>query len=103
MGISIVIDSDRRHCYEHLKKNVQWKLSAWHVFECLCMQWIFDLLEMAKNEILDFSGPTCVSYGYFFQYFLCTCSFREISMIKMVILDQSKPISLYLKIKKFKI
>ena len=64
---------------------------------------IFELPEMAKNEILNFSGPTCVSYGYFILYFICKCSFREISMIKMVILDQSKPISLYLKIKKFKI
>ena len=57
---------------------------------------------MAKNEILDFSGPTCVSLGYFIEYFVCKCSFREISMIKMVILDQCKPISLYLNIKKFK-
>ena len=58
---------------------------------------------MAKNEILDPLGPTCVSYGYFIQYFVCKCNFREISMIKMVILDQSKPISLHLKIKKLKI
>ena len=57
---------------------------------------------MAKNEILDYSGPNCVSYGYFIQYFVCKCSFRVISMIKIVIWDQSKPISLYLKIKKFK-
>ena len=64
---------------------------------------IFELPEVAKNEILDFSRPTCVSYGYFILYFVCKCSFREISMIKMVILDQSKPISLYLKIKKLKI
>ena len=64
---------------------------------------IFDLPEMAKNEILDFSGSTCVIWGYFIQYFICKCSFREISMRKNVILDQSKPISLYFKIKKFKI
>ena len=55
---------------------------------------------MAKNGILDFSGPTCVSYGYFIHYFVCKCSFREIAMIKMGILDQTKPISLVLKIKK---
>ena len=61
---------------------------------------IFELPEMAKNEILDFSGPTCVSYRYFIQYFVCKCSFRKISMMKMVILDQSKPKSLYLKILK---
>ena len=53
-------------------------MSAWHVFECLCMQWIFELPEMAKNKILDFLDPTCVSYGYFIQYFACKCSFREI-------------------------
>ena len=61
----------------------------------------FELPEMAKNENLDFSGPTCLSWDYFINYFVCKCSFREISMIKMVILDQSKPISLYLKIKKY--
>ena len=58
---------------------------------------------MAKNEISDFSGPACVSLGYYIHYFVCKCSFREISMIKMVILDQSMPISLILKIKKLKI
>ena len=67
------------------------------------MRWIFELPEIAKNEILDFSGPTCVSYGYFIHYFICKCSFREISMIKMAILEQSKPISLILKIKNSKI
>ena len=40
--------------------------------------------------------------GLFHPYFVCKCSFREISMIKMVILDQSKPISLLLKKEKFK-
>ena len=60
---------------------------------------IFELPEMAKTEILNFSVPTCVSLGYFIQYFVGKCSFREISIIKMLILDQSKPISLYLKIK----
>ena len=36
-------------------------------------------------------------------YFVCKSSFRVISMIKMEFWDQSKPILLYLKIKKFKI
>ena len=58
---------------------------------------------MAKSAALDFSGPTCMSLGYFIQYFACKCSFREISMIKMVIVDQSKPISLILKNKNSKI
>ena len=34
------------------------------------------------------------------QYFVSKISFRAISMIEMVILDQCKPISLYLKKKK---
>ena len=25
----------------------------------------FELPEMAKNKVLDFSGPTCLSKGYF--------------------------------------
>ena len=58
---------------------------------------------MSKKEIFDFSGPTCVGYGYFIQYFVCKCSFREISMIKIVILDQSKSILQILKIKKLKL
>ena len=41
--------------------------------------------------------------GLYHPNFVCKCSFREISMIKMVILDQSKPISLILIIKKLKI
>ena len=56
---------------------------------------------MRKNEILDFSGPTCMRL--FHPYFVCKYSFREISMIKMVIFDESKPISLILEIIKFKI
>ena len=56
-----------------------------------------------KKLIFDFSGPSCVSYRYFIWYFVCKYSFREISMTKMVILDQSKPISQILKNKKSKI
>ena len=104
LDFSIVIDSYRLHCYEHLKKiNLRWKLSPWHVFECLCVRWILSCQKWQKNEVLDFSGPTCMSYGYFIQYFVCKCSFKEISMIKMVILDKSKPISLILKNRKFNI
>ena len=33
-----------------------------------------------------------VQLGLFNSYFECKCSFREISMIKMIILDQNKPI-----------
>ena len=35
--------------------------------------------------------------GLFHLYFVCKSSFRVISMIKMVILEQSEPISLILK------
>ena len=43
----------------HLKKiNLRLKLSPLHVFECLCVRQIFELPEMAKTEVLDFSGPT---------------------------------------------
>ena len=44
-------------------------------------------------------NPYWPQLGLFHPYFVCKSSFRVISMIKMVILDQSKPISLYLKIK----
>ena len=59
---------------------------------------------MSKKLILDFSIPTNLRELWLFHpYFVCKCRFREISMIKMFSLDQSKPILLlYLKIKKFK-
>ena len=55
---------------------------------------------MAKNEILNFSGQPAWVRVISIQYFVCKCSFREISMIKIAILDQRKPIFLYFKIKK---
>ena len=42
--------------------------------------------------------PNLRELGLFNPYFVCKTRFREISMITMVILDQSKPISLILKI-----
>ena len=65
------------------------------------MRLIFELPEMAKNEVLDFSGLH--ELGLFHSYFVCKCNFREISMIKIVILNQSKPMSLLLKIEKSEI
>ena len=47
--------------------------------------------------------PNLRELGLFHPYFVCKCSFRKISLIKMVILDQSKPISLILKIEKSEI
>ena len=40
-------------------------MSLWHVFECKCIQWIFQLPEMAKTEVADFSGEICMNYRYF--------------------------------------
>ena len=59
----------------------------------------FELPEMPKKWTLDFSGPNLPQLGLFHPYFVCKSSFRVISMIKIVILDQSKPISLILRIK----
>ena len=53
---------------------------------------------MAKNEVADFSGQTCVSeLGLFHSYFVCKINWREISMIIKVIFAQTKPIWLFLK------
>ena len=62
----------------------------------------FDLPEMAKNESLGFFRPNLPQLGLFHPYFEGKNIFRVISMIKMVILNQGKPKSLYLKIKKIK-
>ena len=52
---------------------------------------------MAKNEVADLSGQTCVNCGYFILILICQFNFREISMITMVILGQNKPFWLILK------
>ena len=52
----------------------------------------FELPEMSKNWTLNLSGPNLPQLGLFHPDFVCKSSFRVISMIKMVILDQSKPI-----------
>ena len=62
----------------------------------------FELPEMAKKWSLGLFRPNLPPWGLFHQYFVCKSSFRVISMINIVILDQSKPISLYLKIKNWK-
>ena len=63
----------------------------------------FELPEMAKKWSLGDFRLNLPQLELFHPYFLCKTSFRVISIIKIVILDQSKPISLYLKLKKFKI
>ena len=63
----------------------------------------FELPQMAtKMKFLIFQGQHA-SVGLFHPYFICKSSFIIISMIKNVILDQSKPISLILKNKNSKI
>ena len=49
---------------------------------------------MSKKWTLDFSGPNLPQFGLLHLYFVCKSSFRVFSMIKMVILDQSKLIYL---------
>ena len=63
----------------------------------------FELPEIAKKWSFGLFRPNLPQLGLFHSYFVCKNSFRVIWMIKMVILDQSKPISLYLKIKNSKI
>ena len=64
---------------------------------------IFKLPEMAQKWSFRFFRPNLPQLGLFHPYFVSKSSFRVIPMIKIVILEQSKPISLYLKIKKSKI
>ena len=47
--------------------------------------------------------PNLPQLGLFHPYFVCKSSFRVILMIKMVILDQNKPISLIFEEKESKI
>ena len=63
----------------------------------------FELPKMSKKWSFGFFRPNLPQLGLYHPYFVCKSSFRVISMTKIVILDQSKPISLYLKIKKSKI
>ena len=52
----------------------------------------FDLPEMAKKGSFVLFRPNLPQLGLFHPYFVSKNSFRVILMIKMVILDQSKPI-----------
>ena len=105
MVISIVIDSDRGHCYEHLKKKKSIYNENWmsDIYLIVYVYMNFELPEMSKKWSYGFFRPNLPQLGLFHSYYVCKSSFRVISMLKMVILDQSKPISLYLKINKSKI
>ena len=58
---------------------------------------IFEFPEMAQKWSFGFFRPNLPQLGLFHPYFVSKSCFRVISMIKIVILDQSKQISLILK------
>ena len=94
MVISIVIDSERGHCYEHLKKKTSYSDENWardiYLNVCVC-----DEFWAAKGQKVKFwTFQARPASGLFHPYFVSKSCFRVISMIKMVIWDQSKPISL---------
>ena len=69
------------------------------------MREISELPEMEKNEFFGLFRPNLPQLRLFHPYFVCKCIFREISMMKMVILNKNKQIWIILKnknIKKFK-
>ena len=110
MVISIVIDSDRGHCYEHFKKYIYIYDENW-MRDIYLNVYVYDKFWAARNvKIVKFwifqAQPASVRV--FRPYFVCKSSFRVISMTKMLILDQSMPIGwreevvAYLKIKKLK-
>ena len=65
--------------------------------DCVCE---FLSFQKGKKLNLGLFRPNLRELGLFQPHFVCKCSFRKISMTKIVILDQSKPISLILKIEK---
>ena len=93
--ISIVIDCDWGHCYEHLKKKSNSdENGARDIYLNVCVCDEFWAARRPKSKVLDFFRPNLPQLGLFHPYFVSKSCFRIISMIKMVILDQSKPISL---------
>ena len=68
---------------------------------CVCDE--FWAARNSKKWNFGLFRPILSQLGLFRPYFVCKSSFRVISMIKMIIFDQSKAISLILKIKESKI
>ena len=147
MVISIVNDSDRRHCYKHLKKksiyNKNWardsiipkvtlltnhaevivqglcycnsKAWGWHNSHQGCVIGITDYIVIVNDKpskIMEshfwaariskkwsfwLFMPNLRELGLFHLDFVCKCSFREISMIKIVIFEQNRPNWIILK------
>ena len=70
------------------------------IFVCALNFWA---ARNVKRWSFWFLRPNLPQLGLFHPYFVCKCCFTAISITKIVIWDQSKPISLYFKIKKLKI
>ena len=69
-------------------------MSLWHIFECLCMRWILSCQKWQKKWGLRLFRHNRPQLGLFHPYFVSKSCFKVISIIKTIILDQSKPISL---------
>ena len=96
--ISMVIDSDKRTLLEAFKKN-QFTMKIEHV-TCIWMFTYAMKFVCPKKWSFGLFRPNLLQLGLFHPYFLCNSIFRVTAIMKMVILDQSKPISLYCKIKR---
>ena len=92
MDFTRVIDCDR-HCYEHFKKlsnyDENWACDI-YLNVCVC-----DKFWAARNgkKIKFWTFQAQPASRLFHLYFVSKTNLRIISMIKMIILDQSKPIS----------
>ena len=80
-------------------KKIEPVTGIW-IFVCTMNFWA---ARNGKNWNFGLVRPNLHELGLFHLYFLYKCSFREISIIKIVILDQSKQMSLILKMEKSKI
>ena len=85
--------------YDQFRMKIERVTCIW-MFVCAMN---FELPEIANKWSFGFFRPNLPQLGLFHLYFVCKSSFIVISMIKIVILDQSKPILLYVKIKKLNI
>ena len=79
--ISIVIDSDRGHCYEHLKKKYDEPLTCIWIFVCGINFWA---ARNGKTWSVGLFRPNLRELGLFHPYFVCKCSFRDISRLLFI-------------------
>ena len=83
--------------------SLRWKFNPWHVYECLCVRWIFGAGRRGKKLTFWLSSPYLWELELFRSYFVFKFSFREILITEMVIFDQNKSIWLIFKFQKSKI